>query len=105
MIEANNESSQGNHSAPFPRAIPEFFIKASSDAGDVIFDPFAGSGTTLVAAGLLERSGFGVEISPAYCDVILRRMQETLKLTPVHAVTGGAWLAGGGRTDGSSSSL
>jgi DNA modification methylase len=88
VIEAKTESSQGNHSAPFPRAIPEFFIKAFSDAGDVIFDPFAGSGTTLVAAGLLERSGFGVEISPAYCDVILRRLQETLKLTPVSSLTG-----------------
>jgi DNA modification methylase len=88
VIEAKTESSQGNHSAPFPRAIPEFFIKAFSDAGDVIFDPFAGSGTTLVAAGLLGRSGLGVEISPAYCDVILRRLQETLKLTPVDAVTG-----------------
>jgi DNA modification methylase len=88
VIEAKTESSQGNHSAPYPRAIPEFFIKAFSDAGDVIFDPFAGSGTTLVAAGLNERAGFGVEISPAYCDVILRRMQETLKLTPVHAMTG-----------------
>jgi DNA modification methylase len=88
VIEAKTESSQGNHSAPFPRAIPEFFIKAFSDPGDVVFDPFAGSGTTLVAAGLLERAGFGVEISPAYCDVILRRLQETLKLTPVHAVTG-----------------
>jgi DNA modification methylase len=88
VIEAKTESSQGNHSAPFPRAIPEFFIKAFSDAGDVIFDPFAGSGTTLVAAGLLGRSGYGVEISPAYCDVILRRIEQTLKLTPVHAMTG-----------------
>jgi DNA modification methylase len=88
VIEAKTESSQGNHSAPFPRAIPEFFIKAFSDAGDVIFDPFAGSGTTLAAAGLLERAGFGVEISPAYCDVILRRLRETLNLTPVHAETG-----------------
>ncbi len=88
VIEAKTESSQGNHSAPFPRAIPEFFIKAFSDAGDVVFDPFAGSGTTLVAAGLLERTGYGVEISPAYCDVILRRIEETLQLTPVHAVTG-----------------
>jgi len=42
----------------------------------------------VVAAGLNERAGFGVEISPAYCDVILRRLQESLKLTPVHAVTG-----------------
>lgn len=88
VIEAKTESSQGNHSAPFPRAIPEFFIKAYSDPGDVIFDPFTGSGTTLVAAGLLDRSGYGVEISPAYCDVILRRLQEALKIQPVHASTG-----------------
>jgi DNA modification methylase len=40
LIEAKTESSQGSHSAPFPRAIPEFFIKAFSDAGDIIFDPF-----------------------------------------------------------------
>ncbi len=88
VIEAKTESSQGSHSAPFPRAIPEFFIKAFSDPGDVIFDPFSGSGTTLVTAGMLDRAGYGVEISPAYCDVILRRMQETLKLQPVHASTG-----------------
>ncbi|MEN6537171.1 MAG: DNA methyltransferase [Bryobacteraceae bacterium] len=88
VIEAKTESSQGSHSAPFPRAIPEFFIKAYSDPGDVIFDPFSGSGTTLVTAGMLDRAGYGVEISPAYCDVILRRMQETLKTQPVHAKTG-----------------
>lgn len=88
VIEAKTESSQGSHSAPFPRAIPEFFIKAYSDPADVIFDPFSGSGTTLVAAGLLDRAGYGVEISPAYCDVILRRAQEAFKIQPVHAGTG-----------------
>ena len=74
VIEAKSESSQGSHSAPFPRAIPEFFIKAFSDAGDVIFDPFLGSGTTLAAAHVLDRNGYGCEISPAYCDVIVRRV-------------------------------
>ena len=88
VIEAKTESSQGSHSAPFPRAIPEFFIKAFSDPGDLIFDPFTGSGTSLVAAAQLDRVGHGVEISPAYCDVILRRLQEVLNLTPVHAATG-----------------
>lgn len=88
VIEAKTESSQGSHSAPFPRAIPEFFIKAFSDPGDLVFDPFTGSGTTLVAAAQLDRVGHGVEISPAYCDVILRRLQEALNLTPVHAATG-----------------
>jgi hypothetical protein len=41
------QSSQGSHSAPFPRALVEFFLLAYSDAGDVIFDPFMGSGTTI----------------------------------------------------------
>jgi site-specific DNA-methyltransferase (cytosine-N4-specific) len=88
VIEAKTESSQGSHSAPFPRAIPEFFIKAFSDPGDVVFDPFLGSGTTLVAAGALDRAGYGCEISPAYCDVILRRAMNAFGVTPTLATTG-----------------
>ena len=90
VLEAKSEASQGAHSAPFPRALPEFFIKAFSDAGDVIFDPFLGSGTTMVAAALLERLGFGLEISPAYCDVIVHRM--------LNALDGAAVLADGGQS-------
>jgi DNA modification methylase len=74
VIEATTESLQGAHSAPFPRALPEFFIKAFSDAGDLVFDPFTGSGTTMAAAHVLGRTGYGCEISPAYYDVIVRRM-------------------------------
>jgi hypothetical protein len=74
VIEATTESTQGSHSAPFPRALPEFFIKAFSDADDIIFDCFMGSGTTMAASQVLGRAGYGCEISPAYCDVILRRM-------------------------------
>jgi hypothetical protein len=51
-------------------------VKAFSDPGDSIFDPFMGSGTTMAAAHVLGRTGYGCEISPAYCDVILRRMAE-----------------------------
>jgi DNA modification methylase len=74
VVEVKSESGQGSHSAPFPRALVEFFLKAFSDPGDIVFDPFLGSGTTMAAAHLLGRVGFGIEISPAYCDVILRRM-------------------------------
>jgi DNA modification methylase/integrase len=74
VIEVKSESSQGAHSAAFPRALVEFFVKAFSDAGDVVLDPFMGSGTTMAAAHALGRSGYGCEISPAYCDVIVRRM-------------------------------
>ena len=87
VIEARTESNQGSHSAPFPRAIPEFFIKAFSDSGDLVLDPFSGSGTTMAAAHVLERAGYGIEISPAYCDVILRRMEQLAGIEPT-LVTG-----------------
>ena len=88
VIEVKSESSQGSHSAPFPRALVEFFLFAFSDPGDTVYDPFMGSGTTMAAAHLLERAGYGCEISPAYCDVILRRMINLSGERPVLADTG-----------------
>jgi DNA modification methylase len=57
VIEAKTETSQGSHSAPFPRALVEFFVKAFSDPGDIVFDPFLGSSTSLAAAHMLGRVG------------------------------------------------
>jgi DNA modification methylase len=88
VIEVKTESSQGSHSAPFPRALVEFFVKAFSDAGDIIFDPFLGSGTTVAAAHVFGRKGYGCEISPAYCDVILRRVGRLAEAEPVLAESG-----------------
>ena len=42
VIEVKAEGGQGDHSAPFPRALGEFFVKAFSDSGDIVFDPFMG---------------------------------------------------------------
>jgi DNA modification methylase len=64
------------HSAAFPVGLPEFFVKAYSDEGDVIYDPFCGSGSTLVAAHRQNRTGMGIEISPAYVDVIVARLEK-----------------------------
>ena len=88
VIEVKSESSQGSHSAPYPRALVEFFVKAFSDEGDAIFDPFMGSGTTMAAAEILNRIGYGCEISPAYCDVILRRIAGLVGVEPVLEATG-----------------
>jgi DNA modification methylase len=85
VIEVKTESSQGSHSAPFPRALAEFFVKAFSDSGDLILDPFLGSGTTIAAAHVLDRIGYGIEISPAYCDVILRRIEHLTGIEPALA--------------------
>ena len=83
VIEAKAEGDQGAHSAPFPRALPEFFLKAFSDPGDIAFDPFVGSGTTMAAAQVLNCLGYGIEISPAYCDIVLRRIATLIGEEPV----------------------
>ncbi len=88
VIEVKTESSQGSHSAPFPRALVEFFVKAFSDPGDLIFDPFMGSGTTMAAAAVLDRAGYGCELSPAYCDVILKRIHNLTGDVPTLASSG-----------------
>ncbi len=70
----NNPANHGEqHEAAFPVALPEFFVKAYSDEGDVILDPFLGSGTTLIAAAQTGRVCVGMDISPRYVDVIRRR--------------------------------
>jgi len=46
-----------------------------SQPGGVVLDPFLGSGTTLAAAHVTGRRGYGLELDPKYCDVILRRME------------------------------
>ena len=53
--------------------LAERAIRNSSKAGDIVFDPFLGSGTTLIAAARLGRRCFGMEIEPKYCDIIVRR--------------------------------
>ena len=71
----------GTHAAAFPVALPDFFVRAYSDAGDVWLDPFCGSGTTIVAAHNNKRQGFGIEMLPKYCAVILERVSG-LGITP-----------------------
>ena len=63
------------HSAAFPVGLPAFFIKAFTDESDTVYEPFCGSGTTLIAAEQLNRKCYGMEISPAYCDVIVKRWE------------------------------
>jgi DNA modification methylase len=63
------------HPAVFPVALPTEFIKAFSDPGDIVIDPFIGSGSTLLAAEITDRFCLGIEIAPAYCDVVVKRWE------------------------------
>ena len=61
-------ASNTGHSAPFPRKLPEFFINLFTDTGDIVLDPFLGSGTTYEAAQYLMRQPVGIEIDEGYAD-------------------------------------
>ena len=65
----------GKHPAVFPIALAEEMIEAWSAEDDVLFEPFTGSGSQLIAATNLGRVCFGMELDPAYCDVAVRRWQ------------------------------
>ena len=72
-----------DHPAVFPVALPEFVIEAYSDTGDVVFEPFSGSGTTMLAAQRTGRVCRTVEIAPEYVDVAIRRFQQNHPGVPV----------------------
>jgi DNA modification methylase len=48
-------------------------IQNNTKKGDGVYDPFLGSGTTLIAAEKLDRFCYGIELSPSYCDIIIKR--------------------------------
>ena len=60
----------------FVPQLAEAFLRRYAKEGDLVWDPFAGSGTTLMAAEATGRTAALVELDPGYCDVILRRWQE-----------------------------
>ena len=62
------------HPAMFPEKLPEFFIKLLTDPQDVVYDPFAGSGTTLMVAKRLSRHYLGTEIVKEYTDLAETRI-------------------------------
>jgi DNA modification methylase len=59
------------HNAPFPFKLASDHIISWSNDGDIILDPFMGSGTTLEAAAKLRRKSIGIEISQTYCDIAI----------------------------------
>lgn len=71
----NGESKKKiGHPAPFPKELPRRAIKLFSYVKDVVFDPFAGSGTTLIEAQNNNRIGIGVELDNHYCEIAYNRI-------------------------------
>ena len=68
VLHLSTECGNKNHSAVFPSALPEWFIKLFTLPGDLVLDPFMGSGTTIKIALKNERQAVGIDISKEYCD-------------------------------------
>ena len=81
----------GMHPTVKPVALVMDAILDGSRRQGIVLDAFAGSGTTLVAAHKTGRRGFGIELDPLYCDVILRRMAKVAKLEATLVATGEAY--------------
>jgi site-specific DNA-methyltransferase (adenine-specific) len=83
VLHLATECSNRNHSATFPVALPAWFIRLFTQPGDLVLDPFIGSGTTAIACIELDRHFVGVELSEKYYKQALQRIREkqsTLKL-------------------------
>ena len=76
VLHLATECNNKNHSAAFPEALPEWFIKLFTQEYDWVLDPFAGSGTTLEVAKRMKRNSIGIEIVPEYVDIIKSNIQE-----------------------------
>lgn len=70
------ECSNKNHSATFPVDLPAWFIKLFTVEGDIVLDPFIGSGTTAVAAKSLNRRYIGIETVEEYCKSANERIEK-----------------------------
>ena len=70
------------HNAAKPVGLFEVFIDSSTDEGEIILDPFSGSGTTIIAAENLGRECRAVEVAPRYVAIALQRYKDTFGITP-----------------------
>lgn len=80
----NAESARRiGHPAPFPEELPNRLIQLYSFKGDIILDPFMGSGTTAVSALKTDRKFVGYDISKEYIDLAEKRIESLLKQTKI----------------------
>jgi site-specific DNA-methyltransferase (adenine-specific)/site-specific DNA-methyltransferase (cytosine-N4-specific) len=76
VIHMATECGNRDHSAVFPVDLPAWFIRLFTQPGDVVLDPFIGSGTTAVAAIQMGRNFTGIDINPEYIELAYQRISE-----------------------------
>lgn len=76
VLHMATECANRNHSAAFPVALPEWFIRLFTQPDDVVLDPFSGSGSTALAAKQLGRRYIGIDIDPHYIELARERVTQ-----------------------------
>ena len=83
LFEVPRPRVSADHPTAKPVALITAMLKNSSRTGAIVYDPFLGSGSTLVAADLLDRRCYGIELDPRYVDVVVRRWERLSGRTAV----------------------
>jgi DNA modification methylase len=73
VIRINRSNGRLPHPAMFPVAFPQLFIEAFTNRREIIYEPFAGSGSTIIAAERTDRVCYAMEINPSYCEIARQR--------------------------------
>lgn len=82
------QKSETGHSTQKPVECMKRPIENNSSAGQAVYEPFSGSGTTIIAGEMTGRSIHAIELSPAYVDVAVKRWQDFTGEKAIHADTG-----------------
>jgi DNA modification methylase len=75
VLHLATECGNKSHSAAFPSALPNWFIRLFSEKGDLVLDPFAGSGTTCIEAAKLGRHYLGMELKDEYYELAIKNLE------------------------------
>jgi site-specific DNA-methyltransferase (adenine-specific) len=79
IIESPVETIKGNiHPAVYPEYVVQEFLKLLTKKGDIVLDPFLGSGTTAIVAKKMQRRYIGIEINPDYCEYAVKKISKTI---------------------------
>ena len=89
VIDDNKPTKNAEHPTMKPITLCARLIYNSSHEGDIVLDPFGGSGSTLIAADQLNRKARVMELEPKYCDVIVKRWKDSHPDEEVRHIRGG----------------
>lgn len=88
VLDFKRPTRNAEHPTMKPVELIDYCLRNSTRKGDAVLDPFSGSGSTIMACVTNDRIGYGIELDPAYVDVICRRYQQGTGTLPIHAETG-----------------